>query len=64
MKSPAFPIRSFSGWPLFGHASPGSFVRRKSMNRVRTSASGSPAFSETIFFFALSRSLTNFPSNS
>ena len=40
MKRPAFPIRSFSGWPLFGHVSPGSFVSLKSVKRVRTSASG------------------------
>ena len=57
-------MRSLSGWPLSGHLSPGSFVRRKSVNAARTSGISRPAFTECIFFFARSRSFENLPSKS
>ena len=62
-KRPFFPIRSFSFFPHFGHASAVAGTTGKESS-LRASPSGIPALPETISSRARSRSTVNVLSNS
>ncbi len=64
MKSPFFPIRSFSFFPHWGHFSARSAAIGRKPSSARAWRSGIPALPETILSSARSRSFVNFWSNS